>query len=152
MGAFAERHYPWLGGMISGGICYLLLRHWTIPPGTKDLLAGLLNVAAIMVGFLVTAKSILLSIDDRWIIKRSKEAGAFEMLVGYMVAATYWWLGTALLSALGVAMIPSSLADWQKIIAVRMFAVWVFVAATSVLAAFRVLTIYSSILRSISKG
>src|ERR1700722_17030547 len=103
MGAFTERHYPWLGGLISGALCYLLLRHWTILPGTKDLLVGFLNVAAILTGFLLTANSILLSIDEKWIIRRSKEAGAYEMLVGYLVSATYWWLATALLSAVGVA-------------------------------------------------
>lgn len=152
MGARAERHYPWLGGLVSAGVCYWLLRTSTIPPGTKDLLASFLNVAAIMIGFLVTAKSILLSIDDKWIIQRSKEAGAYEMLVSYLVAATYWWLITALLSALGVALVPPTLQDWQHIIAVRLFSFWIFAASTAILTALRVLTIYSSILRSVSRG
>ncbi len=152
MGEFIERHYPWFIGFVAGVGFWWLNGGW-IPPGLKDLLSGFLNVASIVVGFLVTAKSILLSIDHKWIIQRSKESGAYGMLVGYIVSATYWWLASALLSAVGVAIIPPDpLADWQQPIAVGLFSGWLFVSVTSALGTIRVLSIYSKILKSISKG
>jgi hypothetical protein len=153
VGAIAERHYPWAAGLVVAGLCGWWMRAGSIPPGTKDLLAAILNVAAILAGFLMTAKSILLSMDDKWIIRRSKEAGAYEMLVGYMVSATYWWLACAVLSAVGLAIVPpGDLQDWQKPPAVALFCGWVFVSATSAFASLRVLSIYSIILRSISRS
>lgn len=152
MGARVEKHYPWIGGLACGLACYWALRDWTIPPGTKDLLTSFLNVAAIMIGFLVTGKSILISLDETWIIQKSKTAGAYEMLVGYMVAATYWWFAMVLLSAIGVAMIPPVLQDWQRLIAVRLFSIWIFIAVSATLSVVRILAIYSTILRAISKG
>jgi hypothetical protein len=153
MGAVVERHYPWVAGLCVAGLCYLWFRSSSIPPGTKDLMTSFLNVAAIIVGFLLTAMSILLSIDSKWIIQRSKESGAYGMLVGYMISATYWWMAAVLLSAVGVAIIPSNpLPEWQKPYAVALFSAWVFVAATGSFAAFRVLRIFSTVLKSISKG
>jgi hypothetical protein len=152
MGERVERNYPWLAGLCIAGITFRFFRSSTIPPSTKDLMTSFLNVAAIIVGFLVTTQSILMSLDSKWIIQRSKESGAYRMLVGYLVAATYWWMGTALLSGVGIALVPTSpLADWQKPYAVSMFSIWVFVAATASFAAFRVLSIFSSVLKSISK-
>lgn len=105
-----------------------------------------------MVGFLVTAKSILLSINDKWIVQRSREAGAYEMLIGYMISATYWWLAAAIASALGIAVTPSlPLPEWQRPIAAILFSCWTFVAMTACLSALRVLTIFSVILRSLSR-
>ncbi len=153
MGERGERNYPWVGGICIAGVSLWLLHSSTIPPGTKDLMTAFLNVAAIIVGFLVTSQSILLSLDGKWIIQRSKESGAYRMLVGYLVSATYWWMGAALLSAVGIALVPATpLPGWQKPYAVSMFSVWVFVAATASFAAFRVLSIFSSVLKSISKG
>lgn len=153
MGERVERNYPWVAGLCTAGITFWLLRSSTIPPGTKDLMTGFLNIAAIIVGFLVTSQSILMSLDGKWIIQRSKEAGAYRMLVGYLVAATYWWMAVALFSAAGVALVPAApLAAWQKPYAVGLFSAWVFVAATASFAAFRVLSIFSAVLKSISKG
>lgn len=153
MGERVERNYPWVSGLCIGGISYWFFRSSSIPPGTRDLMTSFLNIAAIIVGFLITSQSILMSLDGKWIIQRSKEAGAYRMLVGYLVAATYWWMAAALLSAVGIALVPATpLPDWQKPYAVCMFAFWVFIAATASVAAFRVLSIFSSVLKSISKG
>jgi hypothetical protein len=116
-------------------------------------MTAFLSVAAIIVGFLFTAQSILMSIDQKWIIARSKESGAYEMLIGYLVTATYWWMFSAFLSAVGLAIVPTTvLPDWHRPYAVALFSGWVFVAVTGSLAAFRVLSIFSTILKSISKG
>jgi hypothetical protein len=153
MGALVERNYPWLAGLVVAGLCFWGFRTSTIPVGTKDLMTSFLNIAAIIVGFLVTSKAILLSIDTKWIIQRSKESGAYGMLVGYMVSATYWWMAAAFLSAVGLALIPATpLADWQKPYAVALFSGWVFVAVTASLAAFRVLNIFSIVLQTLSRS
>ena len=151
MGDRVERHYPWVAGLCIAGVWFF--RSSTIPPGTKDLLTSFLNVSAIIVGFLVTSASILLSLDGKWIIQRSKEAGAYRMLVGYLVSATRWWMALALLSAVGIAFVPPSpLPNWLKPYVVGSFSLWIFVAATASGAAFRVFKIFTSILTSISKG
>ena len=132
MGALIEKHYPWLLGLITAVVCArLIFRMWALPPGTKDLFTATLNVAAIAVGFLFTAKSILISIDNRWIIQRGKESGAYQMLIAYMLSATYWWLITAVLSGIGLAILPAGLKEAQKVVAIWCFSGWVFFAATA---------------------
>ena len=69
---------PFLAGGVrppTEPVTFWLFRSSTIPPGTKDLLTSFLNVAAIIVGFLVTTQSILVSLDSKWIRGLSDACG-----------------------------------------------------------------------------
>ena len=86
MGLIYERWYPSFWGIVSGLIYYFSppLSGYVIPETASNLLAAVVSAGGIAVGFLATAKSILISIDEKPIIQRMKDAGIYRRVLGYM--------------------------------------------------------------------
>jgi hypothetical protein len=142
-----ERFGPLLVAVgLTATTCY---DKWLLTP-PKDfpvLLQAVINVAAIAVGFLATAKGILISVHERSIIKRLKEAEQFLPLVNYFIEAVFWCMGLCLISAcLLVATFPGSTV-WTRILMVA----WIGFLGGAGTACFRVIYLFSAILRSFAK-
>jgi len=73
-----------------------------LPARFDSLLNATIGLSAIAIGFLATAKSILLTLDDQWIVKQLKKTGLYVRLLGYFMAAIYWSFLLALVSASGL--------------------------------------------------
>ena len=57
-------------------------------PEKKDFLGGTLTISAILAGFLATAKSLLVAIDND-VMARIKKTSYHELLINYLVCAIY---------------------------------------------------------------
>ncbi len=82
-----EKRYP---GVIAAGFAaayYYADRHFQLPPPPRDLMAVVVSVSAIAVGFLATAKAILFTIQDRTVIKYFKDSARHTTLV---VGHSFW--------------------------------------------------------------
>src|SRR5438132_14366013 len=76
MGALTERRYPLAAGLVAGAVYYFVAPEFPVKPeNAASLFSAIISVAAIAVGFLATASSILLSIDRKPIIFKLKEVG-----------------------------------------------------------------------------
>jgi len=106
------------------------------------------SIAAIGVGFLLTANSILVSADDKWILQRAKEAGVYKSLVRYMLSATRWCLFSAMLSAAALIYDPLWKLWWFP----YGITVWIFLAAGAGASLLRVLSVFAEVLLGLAEG
>jgi hypothetical protein len=146
MKASFERHYPLVGGGVVA-LGYLLL-HKTFDFVSRDALTNLftamVSVSAITVGFLATAQSILFSLENKRVTKFLKDAGAFKSLVDYMMDAINLSFVLAALSAFALLVDPKVHRWWYPF----GFAIWLFILSFAGLAYYRVVRIFTEILRS----
>jgi hypothetical protein len=147
MALIAERSYPLVVGIASGAI-YLTapaLRNHQLPDTLTGLLSAMVSVAGIAVGFLATAKSILVSIDDKEIIRKLKKVGYYKRIIGYLRSAIRWSFALAVLSAAG--MLIDLKGNWEPWKAVC-FAIWLGVTVTAALSYYRVIGLFYDVLAS----
>lgn len=147
-----ERSFPILGGLLIAA-AYLatpLARNYQLPESVSALMAAIVSIGGISVGFLATAKSILISIDDKEIVKRLKATGYYKRIVGYLRAAIFWSFLLTIYSAAALLVDLKSVNPWT-IYRAAGFAGWLFLAATATLSYFRVASIYYSVLNTLAK-
>jgi hypothetical protein len=140
-----EKRYPVVAAALVAAIYYYADPRLQLPPPPRDLMAVVVSVSAIAIGFLATAKAILFTIQDRTVIKYFKDSARYTILVDYLMWAIYWSFLSAGLSTLALFFDLTKLNWW----AIRVgMTVWVFLAAIATLSYFRVLRIFGLILRS----
>jgi hypothetical protein len=142
-----EKSAPFLSGTVAALLYVALHARRPLPSGIHDVFAAAVNIAAIGVGFLLTANSILVSADDKVIIRLAKEAGVYEALVRYMLSATSWCLTVAILSAVGLLFDPSWHLPWYT----AALAVWLFLAIGATASLFRVLLVFAQFLLGLAE-
>jgi hypothetical protein len=142
--ALLERFCPWLAAF---GFAYLywdLLRDELPPRDFGELLQASLNVASIGIGFLISAKAILLSITNSRIIKKLRAEGSFSTLIGYFISATEWSACIAFFSAALLWLdLPNPIPREKQVFVL----LWTFLCGGSVVAALRVIWLFSKLVR-----
>lgn len=114
-----------------------------LPAGFATLLEATVNISAIAVGFLASAKAIILGANDQVVVKKLRESKQLKPLMSYFMAAIWWCLFMTMLSAAMLLLDftkGSQLNDW-------IVATWVFLAAGSALACLRVIWLFNQALR-----
>lgn len=140
-----EQAYPYAIAVLSGCAVFYILQYKgvCVPPTTNTVLQAIINVAAISVGFLATAKSILLSVGDKSSsIKWLKDAGAYKLLLRYFMEAVWLCLLLTVFSTIALLIEPGNSLPGRLIISV-----WSVVAVASALACYRIIDLFSRILR-----
>lgn len=137
-----ERWYPLACALTAGVVVAALVR------GPKETMITTLtghgiNAAAIAVGFLATALSILVSIERSRIIQVLRTAEYYPIVLDYLMAAIRLWFAVALFSAL-------LLVAWDHVPPPRqryVFATWTFFVAWAATATYRMAAILAKILK-----
>ena len=141
-----ERSYPYVVGVLLTILFLYFHKFINLQATTPDIFPVVIGISAIAVGFLMTAKSILLSIDERKVIQFLKEAGVYIYFVGYLIAAVKWCFYTTILTLVGMILNLHHQAQpghyWFLVL-------WVFTIATTAACCERVIRIFSKILRKI---
>lgn len=143
-----EKSYPWIGGAVVLVGTGLAACRWGVPSNATPLLNSFVSTSGILVGFLATAKTILLAIEEKRIIQQMKTQGYYGLFVTYLVQATYSALLLALLSSVG------ALFDFknQDHLHRAFFAVWAGNVTHAGLALNRVLRVLSVFLHTSSEA
>ena len=141
-----EKWYPPVGALLTCAAWVLLRRAVPLPLGTMDVFRAVVTAAAMGLGFLMTTTSILLSLNERWIIRRSRQEGAYALVVDYLISACRWCLSLAFFSAAALFVDARSFVWWHA----YAFAVWLGLAVGTVLAVYRIVYFLTVILRSVS--
>lgn len=145
MALLFEKWYPITTAALAGAFYLLFLRDRGVPETLHEVFGAAVNVSAIAVGFLATAKSILISLDDKRVITHLKQTGKYSVFVNYLLRATQYSFALALLSGCALAVRLSSSRPWQ----VYVFAAWLFFLVASLLSYYRVIHVFAKILRTL---
>ncbi len=142
--AYVEGWGPWVVSIIAAVTAYVWAESDPLPSTLGNLLNATVGVSAIAVGFLATAKSILLSMSDKWVVKQLKKVGYYQRLMGYFMTAIRWSFVLAIFSALGL------LLDFQKDPQPRpfLFALWILALAGTGACSYRVIHFFARIVRA----
>jgi hypothetical protein len=141
-GLLLERHCALAAAAIAAAGCWWQWGHVPFPSSWKELLGAIFTAAATGAGFLFTAASILISRDQRPIMKWGKDTGAYAMFANYLTRGV-WWCLVAALAALAM-FLPDfgKPATWHKLA----FCGWLAATAGAGVAVVRVLLILATIL------
>ncbi|MEM1445162.1 MAG: hypothetical protein AAGF84_03845 [Planctomycetota bacterium] len=156
-----ERLLPWILA-ISTGVAYALFC-WGIdpPPTFKDLLAATLTISAIVIGFFATAKSLILTVQDKPALRTLKgldggDRNWIEELMTRSMDANYAAFLVAILSGLMLlfdfqtaAQVPPTWWDWMLDLAMP---IWVAAVVAMLATALQVVRALSSLLRIAVSG
>lgn len=138
-----ERRGPYVLAFIIAGIYLYFFRQVAVPANIKNLFATIVSICAVSIGFLATTESILFSIHDRKIIEWIKNAGLYNDLVNYLMSAIHLCFLWAILSALGIILDPNDLLCWYQ----WMIGLWLFLGSAAIISCYRVIYLFSKILR-----
>jgi hypothetical protein len=145
-----ERLYPLIGALATGVVFVLFLRSRSFPSTLPDLFAAVISVGAIAIGFLATAKTILISLNDRPVIQKLRTTGYYRWVVGYILEAINWSFAMTLMSAAGLLMTFAPAGQEQDLWHGLFLAVWATSLAGAALSYFRVVRVLSKVLRQAS--
>lgn len=94
----------------------------TFPSQPSGLLAASGGASAVLVGFLATAKTVILSLSGAKVFKALKEAGFTKALFGYLYWAIIWGILFLILSVVGFFVTDVATPSWFPVL-------WVFCGA-----------------------
>lgn len=148
MNATVERWYPFVGGALVGVALSLsgVIKNLHDGP-TQTLMGHGINVAAIAVGFLATAQSVLVSIERSRVVELMRESGYYEDLLDYLLDSVKLWFVVAFASALLVLTVPSLREPWRSLA----LSGWFGLVAWAALAGYRVIAFLGAVLRRTQK-
>ena len=126
---------------------YTFLARWAIlafilPKSLNDIFATSTSLSGIFIGFLITAKSILFSIDDRSIIKKLKQTKTYVKLINYFMSAITYSFFLAFISLLSLFIDFNKSNVFNEII----FLFWIFGVILTGSSCYRVISVFSKIL------
>lgn len=143
MGLAVEKYYPLVMGILTAGLSAGYLPHNIQERILRELLNPAINISAIIVGFLATAKSILVSIQDKSIIRKLKTAKLYETTIDYMATGIRASFALALISGLSILIDPKTAAWWLP----HVIGIWVGTTVFTMASVYRVIEILTKILR-----
>lgn len=139
-----EKWYPHAAGLLAALAYLSFLKLHALPDSLSNLMAAVVSISAIAIGFLATSKSILISIQNRRFIRQIKELKLYDTLIGYLMTAINYCFCLALMSAAALLVDYKTAPGWFS----QIFCVWIFFGVAALLSCYRVIRIFSLILRT----
>jgi hypothetical protein len=99
-GLTIERWWPY-GGTMLATFAWWKLAEMSFPSNAEELLAATGTVASVLVGFLVTAKAIVLGLTETRVFKKLAGTGYDEVFFGYLFEAEMAGIATLCITMLG---------------------------------------------------
>jgi hypothetical protein len=145
-----EKWYPVACGLpIGAAIGYAVFHfRFVTDSDVKDVFTVVLNVSAIVAGFLGTALSVLLTIENRPVIKDLKDAGCYVPLLTYLLSAVRWSFILVVLSTCGLA-IFTRIGTHSK---AAFLVTWFAVSGVTLLASWRVVQLFGQVVQATGDG
>lgn len=142
-----ERWYPLVLAVLAG-VAYFaipLSRAYKMPASGGELMSAVINLCAIAIGFLATAKSILITVDNKPLIADLKRTGYYKRIVRYLRGAIAWSFLLAFASAVGLLLDVGHTSQWTTWHAAGV-ALWLALGLGTILACHRVIHIFYTLL------
>lgn len=143
---FIEKWYPFAFGIVAVIFCIVQDITGKDIPRFHELLSSLVNMSSIIIGFLATMISILITSVDKRVMQKIRKCNAMDLLTNYINVAVISGLFVAVYSV-GYSTVIDSAKCWCG----YLFLLWVFAAALFLAATFRIMHVMLKILTSIAK-
>jgi hypothetical protein len=145
-----ERWHPLTGGAIAALIYWRYGIKYLPPEELSKLFSNAITLGAIAIGFLATVQSILVTVQDRELIKAFREAGKYNYLIGYLLNAIHASFFLAAISTAGLIYPPAQTGAATAVPTAFVICcdIWVLSLITAILTYYRVIHIFSMILLS----
>ena len=140
-----EKWYPLFFGVIFAILCSYFFTNNPSLNSFKELFSATTTLSAIVIGFLSTAVSILLTIIESYIMQQIINGQVYDKLINYFMDAIQWLFILTLLSFIGILIDITQFYQPFKSLA---FGVWALAFMTSGLSSYRVIHVFTSILRA----
>lgn len=131
-----EKWYPYLGGLIFSGIWFLLCLQF--PQKPEIVLSSTLTLSAIIMGFLTTAKAIIISIKGGKVWSDMHDSTYLDLLVSYLAHAIYISFIFCIITLFGL---------FFCVLSISYQLAWAFFASCTALTFIRVVSIFLRILK-----
>jgi hypothetical protein len=138
-----ERLYPFGAGALASTLYLLYLRQHQIPESFNGVFGAVIGLAGIAAGFLATAKSIVIALDDKPMLRKLKKTPYYRLIVRDLRAAITY---SCLLAVYSTAALLVDLKEPWTLWRAILFASWLWLTVTTVLAYWRVMRVYNAIL------
>lgn len=145
MPRFIEEWYPTIFSLGSVFCCAMYKITSADIPKFHDMLNSYINMSSIIIGFLATMISILITSVDKTVMKKIRKFNAMNLLTSY--------INTAVISGLIVAIYSvgySTVMDKPDDLCWYLFLFWVFIATLFIASTFRILQVMLKILTNIA--
>ncbi|GEL74609.1 hypothetical protein MVI01_63930 [Myxococcus virescens] len=117
---------------------------WKLPSDLGQLFSSTLDLGAIAIGFLATAKAVLLSIQGSPAVTKMRGTGLYEGLLRFIlraIQATFTLAAYSLVAIFLEKAFDHSTLKWQLVVLI-----WIFLVVTAGLACYRVIDVFFTIL------
>ncbi|GEL73195.1 hypothetical protein [Myxococcus virescens] len=145
-----EKVHPYVLGAAAPVAAYYLFKERPLPV-LQPLFAMTLDLGAIAIGFLGTAKGILLSIDSSKVIQEMRALGSYERLTTYIINAVRCAFILAGSSFLGV-LVDSSIPKDDVQTRLMMFSAWIGIVTAVAFSSYQVVDTFFDALKSKSRA
>lgn len=140
-----DKYYPIAGATIVATAYLIIFQYcpkFATSRGFRDLFVAAVTINAISVGFLVTAKSTLISISNSRVVKWLKETDSYTTTIHYFSDAVHWSFSSAIFSSILL------LIDFQDPLRYTLacIAIWLFLITSALLSMYRVINLLTKIL------
>jgi hypothetical protein len=138
-----EKNWPYAFGLLALALCILAItRGYKLPDKFRDIFPATLNISAITIGFLATAKSIMFSLGDTRRVRTLRANGQMGLLIDYLLSAIRWGFVLSIVSAICLVI------DLTGTYAQACLAVWTVALAIAGAWCYQVITLLALMLRS----
>ncbi|BAY29184.1 hypothetical protein NIES2107_10250 [Nostoc carneum NIES-2107] len=145
MKAKLEKWYPLFFGTIFAILCSYFVAKNPSLNSLKELFAATTTLSGIVIGFLATAVSILLTIIKSYIMQQIINGQVYDKLINYFMNAIQWLFILTLLSSIGIFL---DITQFNQPFRSLAFGIWALCFMTSGLSSYRVIHLFTSILRA----
>lgn len=121
MGLTIEKFYPLFLSIVAGLLYFLFGSTFNHAKSLDTLFTTLISISSIMMGFMLTSKSILFSIQDNDAVRRLKSSDGYQCLIRYILDSIHSCLLLAVYS--GVCLFHGVTIDNTYLMSLLIFAI-----------------------------
>jgi hypothetical protein len=138
-----EQWYPVVLGFISIIIYFVGFSDYEFTKSLREIFVAFANLNGICIGFLITAKSIIFTINDNYIIRLLKKHHSYNRLIDYFMSGIQLAFISIFISTICLFFNFEINQEFLKYI----FATWLFFIVASGSACYRIINLFSEILK-----
>jgi|GEM_PF-3752119 len=141
---FWYKFSPFLIGIVAS-LLYLKFFDGSVVPNTIErVLGGTLTLSAIFIGFLSTSLSIILSIDERYIVKQLKNTSQYKSLINLFLNTIRLCFVLLFISLGGLFIDFANYQIWHN----KYIALWLAILLFTILSLYRIIALFAKILKT----
>ena len=134
---FRDNHSSLIISLIGGSLYLLLFNGEKMPSSLDNLFLGGITVSAGLAGFLITSMSIILSLEEKYIIKQLRRTNLYDTLIKCFVDAVRWHFASLSVGLIGLFLEFKIYKPWHN----YFLAIWIFFLIEALCTSYRVIDI-----------